>query len=283
MLSNCKCTVWSSAVRISFSRRDHRFRWSEGGSVGFSKIMDHDPICWMLWHHDGFFQTTAGVRSDRGHLIYLNRLRFYWSIRQILFTSVPLYYFDLKSDWLPCFPFAFGSSPEDLLFWYLLFVPIEYHGNFHFSRRNVPQIRTSDFVQSTDFHPAPPICRWQARGLVLWWMCWGGFPPCYPVRARTWKWPLTVHPGQGSFPFGLGFDHWITSLSAGSTGLFDFGWNPFRSIHVLQLTIAIGIYVKRKIGESPAGRCHYHIWYHLFLYHQDTIFSPDLQDGISYK
>ena len=58
---------------------------------------------------------------------------------------------------------------------------------------------------------------------------------------------------RGSFQF-LGFNHWVTSLSAGSTGLFWFGWNPFRSIHVLQLTIAIGIYVKRKILKAqPAG------------------------------
>ena len=58
---------------------------------------------------------------------------------------------------------------------------------------------------------------------------------------------------QGSFLFRLGFDHWVTSLSAGSTGLFLFGWNPFRSIHVLQLTIAIGIYVKRKMGKVQSA------------------------------
>ena len=59
---------------------------------------------------------------------------------------------------------------------------------------------------------------------------------------------------QGSFLFRLGFDHWVTSLSAGSTGLFLFGWNPFRSIHVLQRSIAIGIYVKRKKWKAqPAG------------------------------
>ena len=58
---------------------------------------------------------------------------------------------------------------------------------------------------------------------------------------------------RGSFLF-LGFNHWVTSLSAGSTGLFWFGWNPFRSIHVLQLSYAIGIYVKRKITNAqPAG------------------------------
>ena len=62
-----------------------------------------------------------------------------------------------------------------------------------------------------------------------------------------------AHIGQGSFLF-LGFDHWVTSLSAGSTGRFMFGWNPFRSIHVLQLSYAIGIYVKRKMWNAqPAG------------------------------
>jgi hypothetical protein len=59
---------------------------------------------------------------------------------------------------------------------------------------------------------------------------------------------------QGSFLFRLGFNHWVTSLSVGSTGLFLFGWNPFRSIHVLQRSIAIGIYVKRKKWKAqPAG------------------------------
>ena len=105
----------SSAVRTSFSRKDHRFRWSEGRSVKLSKTMDHDPICWMLWYHDGFFQTTAGFRSDRGQII--NELfKVFWCHRQILFTSLPLYYFDVKSDWLPWYTFSFGSPPEDLLF-----------------------------------------------------------------------------------------------------------------------------------------------------------------------
>ena len=116
---------WSSAVRISFSRRDLRFSLILRVDQFISLILDHDPICWMLWHHDGFFQTTAGFRSDRGHLIFLNFLGSFWLFRLILFTSLPLYYFDLKSVWLPYFPFAFGSPPEDLLFRYLLFVPIE--------------------------------------------------------------------------------------------------------------------------------------------------------------
>ena len=34
------------------------------------KIMDHDSdLLDAGWYHEGFFQTTAGVRSDRGRLI----------------------------------------------------------------------------------------------------------------------------------------------------------------------------------------------------------------------
>ena len=79
---------------------------------------------------------------------------------------------------------------------------------------------------------------------------------CHPttvwLRALPGK-EMTPDYCRGSFLF-LGFDHWITSLSAGSTGLFMFGWNPFRSIHVLQLSYASGIYVKRKMWNAqPAG------------------------------
>ena len=114
---------WVICCSDFVSRNDHRFRWSEGRSVKLSKIMDHDPICWMLWHHDGFFQTTAGFRSDQGQFI-IELLMFFRYHRQTLFTSLPLHYFDLKSDWLPLFTVAFGSPPEDLLMLYLLFVPI---------------------------------------------------------------------------------------------------------------------------------------------------------------
>ena len=92
------------------------------------RIKPEDHGSWFrfagcCWYHEGFFQTTAGVRSDRGRFIF-ELFGFFWLSRQILFTSVPLYYFDLKSDWLPFIPIAFGSPPEDLLFWYLLFVTI---------------------------------------------------------------------------------------------------------------------------------------------------------------
>ena len=73
---------------------------------------------------DFFKQPQASVQIE-ATWSFSNFLRFFWSIRQILFTSVPLYYFDLKSDWLPFKTFAFGSPPEDLLMLYLLFVPIE--------------------------------------------------------------------------------------------------------------------------------------------------------------
>ena len=49
---------------------------------------------------------------------------------------------------------------------------------------------------------------------------------------------MTPDNRRGSFQF-LGFNHWVTSLSAGSTGLYWFGWNPFRSIHVLQLSLRL--------------------------------------------
>ena len=42
--------------------------WSEGNQG--CKIMDHDSdLLDARWYHEGFFQTTAGVRSDRGRLI----------------------------------------------------------------------------------------------------------------------------------------------------------------------------------------------------------------------
>ena len=115
-------SFWSSAVRISFPGEISLSLILREDQL-ISLILDHDPICWMLWYHGGFFQTTAGVRSDQGRFIF-ELFEFLWFLRQILFTSVPLYYFDLKSDWLPFIPIAFGSPPEDLLFLYLLFVTI---------------------------------------------------------------------------------------------------------------------------------------------------------------
>ena len=83
------------------------------------------PICWMLLFGimmDFFKQPPASVQIEAVFIFEL--FQFFWLFRQILFTSVPLYYFDLKSDWLPFEAFAFGSPPEDLLFRYLLFVTI---------------------------------------------------------------------------------------------------------------------------------------------------------------
>ena len=89
--------------RISFFRRDRRFHWSEGNQLIFEDHGSWFRFAGCCWYHEGFFQTTAGVCSDRGHLIVSNFLRFFWSIRQILFTSVPLYYFDVKSVDYLCF------------------------------------------------------------------------------------------------------------------------------------------------------------------------------------
>ena len=73
--------IWFGAFQIAcglfghllfgfrFQERSAFFADSEGKSV-FSLILDHDPICWMLWYHDGFFQTTSGFRSDHCHEIF---------------------------------------------------------------------------------------------------------------------------------------------------------------------------------------------------------------------
>ena len=66
------------------------------------EIMDHDSdlldACLVSWW---IFSNNRG-RLFRSRPFYLsNFFWFFWLLRQILFTSVPLYYFDLKSDWLP--------------------------------------------------------------------------------------------------------------------------------------------------------------------------------------
>ena len=85
---------WSSAVRTSFSRRDHRFRWSWGEISWFSRIMDHDPICWMLWHHDGFFQNNLG-------LPFRSRPVYQWTFEVLLISSADsVYFLALAFFWL---------------------------------------------------------------------------------------------------------------------------------------------------------------------------------------
>ena len=89
------------------------------------------------------------------------------------------------------------------------------------------------------------------------------------------------HPsGVISFP-------WVQSLGNLAFCWIDqaliFGWNPFRSIHVPQLTVCVWHLCKTEDFESPAGRCTYHIWYHLFSYHQSTIFQGVSQDGKQHK
>ena len=66
------------------------------------KIMDHDSD---LLDADGgimedfFKQPLASVQIMA--VLSFELFGFFWFLRRILFTSVPLYYFDLKSDWLP--------------------------------------------------------------------------------------------------------------------------------------------------------------------------------------
>ena len=86
---------------------------------------------------------------------------------------------------------------------------------------------------------------------------------------------------RGSFQF-LGFNHWVTSLSAGSTGLIHLVGIPSAAFMFFSLRCDWHL-CKTEDVESPVGRCHYHIWYHLFSYHQSTMFQDILQDGISHK
>ena len=92
---------------------DQFFRWSW--------IMIRWAGCFGIMM-DFFKQPRALVQIEAGNLFEL--FGFFWFFRQILFTAVPLYYFDLKSDWLPYLPFAFGSPPEDSVFFRFLFVTI---------------------------------------------------------------------------------------------------------------------------------------------------------------
>ena len=56
---------------------------------------------------------------------------------------------------------------------------------------------------------------------------------------------------RGLFLFGLGFNHWVTSLSLDQPGSVFVG--IFRCIPVFSACIAIDIYGKRKIKAQPAG------------------------------
>ena len=86
---------------------------------------------------------------------------------------------------------------------------------------------------------------------------------------------------RGSFLF-LGFNHWVTSLSAGSTGLFCLVGIPSAAFMFFSVRCDWHL-CKTEDVESPAGRCTYHIWYHLFSYHQSTTPQGFLQDGKQHK
>ena len=78
-------SFWSSAVRISFPGEISLSLILREDQL-ISLILDHDPICWMLWYHGGFFQTTAGVRSDWGRFIF-------WTFWVLLIDSADSVYF----------------------------------------------------------------------------------------------------------------------------------------------------------------------------------------------
>ena len=106
----------SSAVRIWFQERS-----SFSLILRENQLIFEDHGSWFRYAGcfgtmmDFFKQSRASVQIEADGSLEL--FGFIWWVRQILFTSVPLYYFDLKSDWLPLNPVAFGSPPEDLLFW----------------------------------------------------------------------------------------------------------------------------------------------------------------------
>ena len=139
----------------------------EGRSVSFVDLGSWSDLLDADWYHDGFFQTTAGVRSDRA-------VSSFWTFSVLLISSADSVYFCafvlfwLEIRLITIFPFAFGSPPEVLLFRYLLFVPIRYHGISNFSRRNVSQMQTSVFVQATDFDRAGAFCHWLEIRAVIW-------------------------------------------------------------------------------------------------------------------
>ena len=73
------------------------------------KIMDHDSdLLDAFWYHGGFFQTTAGVRSDHGRFIFWT----FWSS------------FDFFGGFclLLCLCIILTWNPIDYLYWPLLLV-----------------------------------------------------------------------------------------------------------------------------------------------------------------
>ena len=73
-LKRASWMVLAKGVKSLFGHLRLGFRFQERSAFSLtlrvdqltSMILDHDPMGWMLRYHDGFFQTTAGVRSDRG-------------------------------------------------------------------------------------------------------------------------------------------------------------------------------------------------------------------------
>jgi hypothetical protein len=84
---------------------------------------------------DFFKQPRASVQIEAGGSVKL--FAFLWIGSADSGYFLPLYYFDSKSDWLPCSPLLLVVRQRFYRFWYLLFVPIRYHGIRNFSRWNV--------------------------------------------------------------------------------------------------------------------------------------------------
>lgn len=66
-------------------------------------------------------------------------------------------------------------------------------------------------------------------------------PPSFSVPAQVPGKEMTPDQtdGQGSFLFSLGLDHWVTSLSAGSTGAFVVVGIPSAAFTVFSLRLRV--------------------------------------------
>lgn len=114
--------------------------------------------------HWDFFKPSQAIRSNQ-ILLDPESFRFLWIFLWFCLLSCHWMILNSNSVGFRYFASAFGSSPEDHLLRYLLFVPIEYHGKSNFSRRNVSQMRTFGLVQNTDFPNQRPFRHWHLRRL----------------------------------------------------------------------------------------------------------------------
>ena len=77
-------------------------------------------------------------------------------------------------------------------------------------------------------------------------------------------------PDRGSF-LSLGINHWVTSLSLDQPG---FVWLlESLPMHSCFFSLHCDWHLWKTEDEGPAGRCRYHMWYHLFCNKRIPYFS----------